>query len=281
MSAPARVVLLVIGNELLNGEVRDSNLFTLARDLTRQGFKVEQAAMVRDDPQAIAALLVTLLKLHPDVIIISGGLGPTADDCTLAAVADALKQPLVEIPTAREMVNQAYSRLLAAGYVPQRGPEEAQRKMARLPLGAKPLLNPVGVAPGVWLEAGATTLICLPGVPEEMEALLEGTVTPQLTARFGQRHWAEHAIIVHCEDEANITKPLQEIAAGYPDIYIKSLAQSFPKSGTPKTANAELRIIVATHAADETQAQQRLKEVRDALQLALSRAGIPVLRTES
>jgi molybdenum cofactor synthesis domain-containing protein len=281
VSAPARVVLLAIGNELLNGEVRDSNLFVLARSLTRQGFKVEQAAMVRDDPQAIAALLVTLLESHPEVIIISGGLGPTADDCTLAAVADTLEQPLVEMPAAREMVNLAYSRLLAAGYVPQRGPEEAQRKMARLPLGAKPLLNPVGVAPGVWLETGATTLVCLPGVPEEMEALLEGTVMLQLTARFGQRYWVEHAIIVHCEDEATLTKPLREIAAGYPDIYIKSLAQSFPKSGAPDTTSAELRIIIAMHAADESQAQQRLKEVRDALQLALNRASVPVLRIES
>jgi len=281
VNVPARVVLLAIGNELLNGEVRDSNLYTLARSLTQRGFRVEQAAMVRDDPQTIAALLNTLLTLHPEVIIISGGLGPTDDDCTLPAVAHAVRQPLVEIPAAREMVDQAYSRLLAAGYVLQRGPEAAQRKMARLPLGAKPLLNPVGVAPGVWLETGTTTLICLPGVPEEMEALLEGTAMPQLIARFGQRYWAEHTVIIHCEDEANVAEPLREIAASYPNIYIKSLAQTFPGSGAPGAANPELRIIVATHAADKSTAQHQLQEACAALQLALTRANISVLRTES
>jgi len=281
VSVPARVVLLAIGNELLNGEVRDSNLYTLARSLTQRGFRVEQAAMVRDDPQTIAALLNTLLELHPEVIVISGGLGPTDDDCTLPAVAHAVGQPLMEMPAAREMVDQAYSRLLSAGYVLQRGPEAAQRKMARLPLGAEPLLNPVGVAPGVWLETDTTTLICLPGVPEEMGALLEGSAIPRLVARFGQRYWVEHAVIVLCEDEANVAEPLREIAASYPNIYIKSLAQTFPGSDASGAANPELRIIVAMHAADKPAAQRQIQAACAALQLALTRASISVLRIES
>ncbi|HRT32344.1 MAG TPA: molybdopterin-binding protein, partial [Anaerolineae bacterium] len=120
MSAIARVALLAIGNELLNGEVQDCNLHTLARRLTQQGFRVEQAAMVRDDPPAIAASLRALLATRPDVLLVSGGLGPTADDCTLSAVAAALGRPLLETPAARQAVESAYDRLLAAGYVPQR-----------------------------------------------------------------------------------------------------------------------------------------------------------------
>ncbi len=281
MSAPACAVLLAIGNELLNGEVQDCNLYVLAQRLTQQGFRVEQAAMVRDDPQAIAASLITLLESHPDILLTSGGLGPTEDDCTLPAVARALRRPLAEMAEARQMLELTYERLLSAGHVLQRGPEEARRKMAQLPLGALPLLNPVGVAPGVWLEHDATTVICLPGVPAELEGLLEIEVLPRLVARFGQQSWVEHAIVVRCQDEANVARLLREIADRYRDVYIKSLAHAFPMANVATGDSSELRIIAAMHAANEHVAQSRLQEVLTALRLALTRAGIPVLRIES
>lgn len=279
MSAPARAVLLVIGNELLNGEVQDCNFFTLARELTRQGFSVQQAAMVRDTSHAIAASLIALLETHPDVLISSGGLGPTEDDGTLLAVAEALESPLSETPAARDLVEAHYDRLLAAGHVPRRGPAEARRKMAQLPIGATPLPNPIGVAPGVWLEHGPTLLICLPGVPAELEAILHATVLPLLTARFGRRVWAERALTAHCADEADVAALLRAITSRYPDVYIKSLAHPFPAAGELATSNAELRIIAAMHAPDEVAAQRRLAEVMGELQAALARAGVPVLRT--
>lgn len=280
MSAIARVALLAIGNELLNGEVQDCNLHTLARRLTQQGFRVEQAAMVRDDPPAIAASLRALLAPRPDVLLVSGGLGPTADDCTLSAVAAALGRPLLETPAARQAVESAYDRLLAAGYVPQRGPEEARRKMSRLPEGALPLFNPVGVAPGVWLEPGETILICLPGVPAELAALLEGTVIPRLSARFGRQAWAEGALVVQCEDEADLAGILREVAARYPEVYVKSLAQPFPVTGVSSAENAALRILAAAHALDVTAAQAQVEETLRTLESACADAGVPVLRRE-
>lgn len=272
MSVVARAALLIIGSELLNGEIRDTNLFTLARALTRLGFTVQQAAMVRDDSFAIAASLVTLLETAPQVLLISGGLGPTEDDGTLQAVALALHRPLEESPAARALVEAHYDRLLAAGYVPQRGPESARRKMAQLPAGALPLPNPIGVAPGVTLEAGETLIVCLPGVPAELEAIFETAVVPLLMDRFQPLCWVERALVAHCEDEAQVAALLQTLAARFPEVYLKSLARPFPDAGS-----AALRIIAAMHAPNQTIAAQSLDAVLAALQQALAEAGIPIL----
>lgn len=274
MSGAARAALLVIGSELLNGEIRDCNLFTLARELTRLGFTVQQAAMVRDESCAIAASLITLLASRPELLIISGGLGPTEDDGTLDAIAAALSRPLVEMPAARALVEAHYDRLLAAGYVPERGPEAARRKMSRLPAGATPLPNPIGVAPGVMLEAGGALIVCLPGVPAELTAIFDTALVPLLAARFEHYLWVERALVAHCEDEAHVAPLLHAISACYPAAYIKSLARPFPAAGS-----AELRIIAAMHAQDEVEAQRYLGEVMDALRQALADAGIVVLVT--
>ncbi len=223
-----RAKLLAIGNELLNGEVRDRNLYTLITSLTRSGITVEAAALVRDDLQRIAASLLWLLSDAPHVVILCGGLGPTADDGTLAAVAYALQRPLRESAAARELVEQHYQRLITAGYLQALSPEEPRRKMATLPEGAEPLPNPRGTAPGVRLLHGETLIYCLPGVPEEMEGMLHESVLPELRARFELHPEARAEIVIHVDDEASLAALLRETQAQFPDVYLKSLARAFP-----------------------------------------------------
>ena len=263
--------LLAIGNELLNGEVQDANLFTLAHKLTHLGFSVEQTAMVRDDPPRIAVALLHLLESHPDVLIVCGGLGPTDDDLTLAALAHPLELPLVENAEARRLVEQHYERLLAQGYVPRRGPEKARRKMSTLPQGAMPLHNPVGTAPGVQLEIGETLLFCLPGVPAELEAIFAKSIVPELNRRFGAGSWVEGHLLAGCQDEAEVAALLHEVTPRHPDVYIKSLARPFPAAG-----DATLRILAASHAAEASVARRRVASALADLRKVLQRAGIHV-----
>ncbi|MDF1515794.1 MAG: molybdopterin-binding protein, partial [Anaerolineae bacterium] len=133
--------LLAIGNELLDGEIRDRNLYTLSRELTQLGFTIQYAMITRDIPEAISTSLHYLLSSFPDVIICSGGLGPTDDDLTLSAVAKVFDLPLIENGEAREMVNRQYNSLMEKGYLTQTGPELARTKMSTLPERASPLYN--------------------------------------------------------------------------------------------------------------------------------------------
>ncbi len=176
--------LLAIGNELLNGEIRDLNLYTLSQSLTHLGFCVNQAVIVRDSPASIGSGLGYLLASRPDVVLCSGGLGPTGDDLTLQSLAQYLGRDLVLNAEARRMVEAQYDQLIAAGYLEQRGPEAAREKMARLPDGARPLPNPVGTAPAVCVEAQDTILYVLPGVPAELDAIFAASVVPELQQRF-------------------------------------------------------------------------------------------------
>ncbi len=279
------VGLLAIGNELLNGEVRDKNLFTLSQALTRLGFVVEMAGMVRDDPKAIATLLHLMLAQRPstyelDVLIISGGLGPTQDDLTLAALAQALQVPLVENAEARRLVEIHYERFLEKGYLAHHGPEAARRKMSTLPQGATPLPNPVGTAPGVRLaypldKATVDTLIyCLPGVPAELEAIFTDTIEPELRECFTTGVWRETTMLAICDDEASAAAPLHEVAERHPDVYLKSLARPFP------AAHREgLRIVLATQASDDVEAQSRLDQAVADLRQTLDTADIRVDET--
>ncbi len=268
--------LLAIGNELLNGAVRDANLFTLSQHLTQMGFSVEYAIMTRDVPDKIAAALLFILSHKPDVVLCSGGLGPTEDDLTLAALAAALHLPLVVNGAAVELVEAHYSRLLKQHYLTHHGPEFARRKMATLPEGASPLPNSVGTATGVKMEYQGMLIYVLPGVPAELEAIFAATIAPELRQRFPPAAWAERALLVHCDDEAEAAIPLHEVARRHPNVYLKSLAKPFPSAGVEG-----LRVIAAAQAATAAAAQAAVAEALSDLQHTLEAAGLRVSVTES
>jgi len=268
--------LLAIGNELLNGAVRDANLFTLSQHLTQMGFSVEYAIMTRDVPDKIAAALLFILSHKPDVVLCSGGLGPTEDDLTLAALADTLHLPLVVNAAAVELVEAHYSRLLEQHYLTHHGPAFARRKMATLPEGASPMPNPVGTAPGVKMEYQGTLIYVLPGVPAELEAIFAATIVPELLQCFPPAAWVEHTLLVHCDDEAEAAIPLHEVARRHPNVYLKSLAKPFPSAGVEG-----LRVIAAAQATTEVAAQAAVVEALSDLQHTLEAAGLHVSVTKS
>ncbi len=263
--------LLAIGDELLNGDVRDANVYWLSRRLTRLGVRVQEARMIRDVPAEIQATLRALLAKEPEIVIVSGGLGPTEDDCTLAGVADAVGLSLTLHPEARRLVEAQYDRLLTAGHVARRGSKAVRRKMARLPEGATPMPNPKGTAPGVVLAHGATRIYCLPGVPAELEAIFTASVVPDVRDHLALGAWVEVELTVACRDEAAVAAPLREVAAHHPDVYLKSLARAFPVA-----LEGRLRIIAAAQASDAMTAQTRAEAALRDLKLQLEAEGFHV-----
>lgn len=221
------VEILAVGNELLDGVTQDSNTHWLCREITGIGGWVRHAAMVRDDPEAIVAEVRASRQRGTALLLITGGLGPTADDLTLAAVASAVEVPLVEHPLAREMVARKYEALHQRGAVafPELTPERL--KMALLPEGAAPVENPVGAAPGVLLTLGGMTLVCLPGVPAELKGIFSGSLRPTLLSVLGAGILVEREVLVRLGDESAMASALQQVAAHYPSVYVKSHARCF------------------------------------------------------
>ncbi len=257
--------ILSIGNEVLNGDVVDTNSNWLARQVTRRGGRVRRVTTLPDEVETIGQALRDALERRADLVLCTGGLGPTADDLTLSGIAHGLARPLVEDASALEMVRQRYSDLAAQGYV-QPGLNEGRRKMARLPQGATPLWNSVGGAPGVRLDMGTTAIIALPGVPEEMKAIFLESLGDLLAERLPLAY-AERAGLAHMQDDSLLAPHHQAVSARFPDVYIKTRVQVFGASDA-------IRITFAASALTQTEAQARVDGAFAVMTATLAEAGI-------
>jgi competence/damage-inducible protein CinA-like protein len=168
--------IITIGTEILLGEIVDTNARHLARTLRDAGIDLYRKTTVGDNANRIAQAICQALE-RCDIIITTGGLGPTVDDPTRAAVAQALD---VELEFRPELWTQIQARFARFG----RQPTENNRRQAFIPHGAQPIENPVGTAPCFHVEQAGRVIIVLPGVPSEMEYLLQQTVIPYLRQRF-------------------------------------------------------------------------------------------------
>lgn len=203
-----------VGNELLIGRVVNTNASWLARRLTFLGVKVSRIIVVPDSVGDIAEVVGEGLK-RVDLLVITGGLGPTPDDITCEAVSKALRRRWTLNQEAYQMVAEKYAR---RGYpmTPER------EKMAYLPEGAIPIPNPVGTAPGVYLEHEGKIVVLLPGVPKEMESMWEEYVERLLAPRLPPRKFVERVIYVHGLPEADASPEISCVMRKYRTVYIKS-----------------------------------------------------------
>ncbi len=175
----ARAALLLVGSELTDPARRDANGPAARARLTQMGIPVVLLARVEDRVEAIEAAMRAALATC-DVVITSGGLGPTGDDLTREGAARLLGLGIHEDPGWIEEIRR---RLESRGYPLT----EVNRRQALVVDGAEPVPNGKGLACGSWLKAGGGDLVLLPGVPTEFEEMLENRVIPRLKALYPQR----------------------------------------------------------------------------------------------
>ncbi len=168
--------LIAIGTELLLGEIADTNTKYLARQLRDYGVDLYRSTTVGDNLQRITSLMQEALS-RADIVITTGGLGPTVDDPTRDAAAQACNTHNEFHPELWEQIRQRF--LKRAMNV-----SENNRKQAMIPAGAVVIENPVGTAPSFIIPQNGKVLVCLPGVPREMEYLMQATVIPWLKEYF-------------------------------------------------------------------------------------------------
>jgi molybdenum cofactor synthesis domain-containing protein len=227
--ASARVEILTIGNEILTGEILDTNTNWLCDLVHHRGGTVVRVTVLPDELGIIEEAVRAALHRKVDILFATGGLGPTADDLTLQAIAAGTDREIELNPKALEMVRTQYEYFSTRGKPLTGGMTRARQKMAHLPQGAEPLLNSAGIAPGVFLHVNQTTIIALPGVPSEQRAIVNQSLAQFLNQSFRDGSSLSRRLAVNCGGESVIEPVLTLIASKYPDIYTKSLAHAIGK----------------------------------------------------
>ena len=204
MPNPTAAILL-IGDELLSGRTRDSNLHFLANELTRHGIDLREARLVADDHAAIVSGL-NALRAGVDHVFTSGGIGPTHDDITADAVADAFGVAITHRAGAMKLLGDHYART-GREFTP------ARQRMARIPDTATLIDNPVSIAPGFTIG----NVHVMAGVPSVFEAMV-ASVLPLLA--HGTPVLSQTLRVAR--PEGDVATPFAQLAAEYPDLSMGS-----------------------------------------------------------
>lgn len=214
------IELLMIGNEILIGKTQDTNSNWMAKRLTKYGHRVKRIITIGDDLEIIASTIKDILKRSPDVIITSGGIGPTFDDMTLQGIANGLNRKLELNQHAYNSIKKAYEHAHSRGLLKLEGMTKEREKMAYLPKGSIPLPNTVGTAPGVKINEENINIFILPGVPAEMKALFRNIITPILKEKRGK--FIEKGFLFSGIGESQIAAYTTELEKKYPQLWIKT-----------------------------------------------------------
>ncbi len=207
-----QATILTIGDEILIGQIVDTNSVSIARYLNAAGIVVHEKASIGDDAEVITQSVQRALQ-QCEVVIITGGLGPTKDDITKKTLAKLFHSAM----RYDEAVAAHVERMLAA-----RGIEfnALNRSQAEVPVACTVLHNAHGTAPGMWFEQEGRVVISLPGVPYEMEHLMQDEVMPRLKARFSLRQIVHRTLITAGLAESMLAKRIEAWEEALP-AYLK------------------------------------------------------------
>lgn len=231
--------MLVIGDEILSGRTRDSNMHHLANALTRHGIDLKEARMVSDEAAAITGAVKALAAAY-DHVFTSGGIGPTHDDITADCIAAAFDTPIDVREDARAILKAHYDRS---------GQElnDARLRMARIPDGATLIDNPISSAPGFTLE----NVHVMAGVPTIFQTMV-ASVLPTLT---GGAPLLSQSLRVE-RGEGDIAAPLTALAEAYPDLSFGSY---------PFSHNGIYGTNIVVRGQDGAQLDQAMKALSEAM----------------
>lgn len=248
--------VIAVGSELLGSTRVDTNSLFIAERLSSLGIALRAKTVVGDDRDAIALICAQALA-RSDVVILTGGLGPTDDDLTRDAVAQVTGLPLEEEPA---IVNNIADRFASRG---MRMPE-VNRRQALVLRGATVLDNPNGSAPGQWLEHEGRTIILLPGPPREMRPMLTSLCDGPLNVRAGRERIYRTCLFVTGRSESHVEEMVQP-------IYSEWRERRPPIDTTILATPGQIELHLTTSSADSATALESLQSASRQLAEALGR----------
>ncbi len=194
--------IITIGDEILIGQIVDTNSAFIAKELNKIGISVYQITSVQDEKEHILSALANA-KLKVDIVIVTGGLGPTKDDITKHTFCTFFNDVLIENKNVLAHVEMLFAKHIATPI------SDLNRKQALLPSTAEVLHNAHGTAPGMWIHEDDTTFISLPGVPFEMKNLMMAEVLPKLAAFYERPHIIHRTIVTYGLGESAIAQKIE------------------------------------------------------------------------
>ena len=240
------IELFSIGTELTLGQIQDTNAHWIAQQILQLGGQLRRVTMLRDEFDEMLEALEDSIDRNTDLILTTGGLGPTPDDMTVEVAAKVIgTQPIVHEETLANFIErrQLNSRDELS---------EAATKMATVPETAEVFQNPAGWAPCIRVTKDRSTILMMPGPPREMKAIFEKYVAPQITEQY-TAHTATQRVYVNMF-EAETSPLLEQTMGKYPNVYLKAYIALRQEDGGYMPVG-----LVATGSDDE-HAQTQLQE---------------------
>ena len=249
--------IITIGDEILIGQIVDTNSAFISKELNKIGVQVYQITSVQDDREHILEAL-SAARDHADLVLVTGGLGPTKDDITKHTFCEFLGDELVEHPETLENIHAIFGKYL------QRNPLPANLEQAKVPSTAIVLKNEHGTAPGMWMEKDDTVFVSMPGVPYEMKHLLTEQVLPRVIREFNRPHIYHKTLLTYGMGESAIAKRIERFENELPkDIKLAYL---------PSLGRVRLRL--SAKGTDQDKIQERVDERMTVLHEMLSNIAV-------
>ena len=212
--------IITIGDEILIGQIVDSNSAFISKELNKIGVSVYQITSVQDDREHILTSMKEAGK-RSSVVIVTGGLGPTKDDVTKHALCEFFEDELVRNDAVLRHIEELFKKYISTPI------SDLNREQAMVPSKATVLHNEFGTAPGLWIKKGGTAYVSLPGVPYEMRNLITKTVLPKIVEEYERPHIVHKTIMTYGLGESAVAEKLEAWENNLPSLikfaYLPSL----------------------------------------------------------
>lgn len=267
--------ILCVGDELLSGITINTNAYWISQKITEAGGSVKRITVIKDDVEEISLGVRDSISRKPDWLILCGGLGPTYDDKTMQGVASGLGSKLVVDKIALDMLKRSYARHSMNYEL-----NEIRLKMAKIPIGSTPIQNPVGSAPSVLIETGETKIVCLPGVPGEMQPIFLESILPRMKKIIGDFHIVESNYVTVGVSEAMLAPTISEIVESNPpdSIYLKTHPLGY--SSNNNNNKPQMRVQLVSKGNDKAEVQRRFNNISNMLLEEISRLKGKIVRSQ-
>lgn len=210
MDKTGKAEIISIGDELLIGQVVNTNASWMAEQLSDSGIYLQRIVTIADEPKALSDALSDAIS-RTQFVLLTGGLGPTADDVTKPALCSFFDTRLVFHEPTLKHVEALFKR--------RNFPlTDRNRQQAWLPEACTPLTNSVGTAPGMWFEKEGSVIVSLPGVPFEMKTLMEEEVLPRIKALFSEMHYLRKTIMTSGVGESFLADQIKDWENALPNF---------------------------------------------------------------
>jgi len=252
------VEIFAIGNELCYGKVYDTNSFWIADQVTQLGAKVQRITCIPDSLESICNVMKEAIDRRPNIIIVTGGLGPTPDDLTIEALSRLLG---LKLETRRTILqSMAERRKMPIDQLPPN-----LVRMARTLTSAECLPNPVGSAPVTLIEKDDTMIVALPGPPTEMKACFAEYLTKRIRERTHLESASKRVLISMYESQ--LSPLIEQIMKEMPGTYLKPLVSEYQRD------KGLLPVEIIAFAESTELCQKRMDEIIEKLGAYVSQRG--------